>query len=209
MSLIDLACAAGVGWEYGVSLWDLLLVLQFPWCMQYRFMLNRATARSDCLDIYGTPADCRYIGYPSETHRNTLRPRQNGRHFPEDIFKWIFFNENVRISIMISLKFVPKGPINNIPALVQTMAWRRSGAKPLYELMVFSLLTHMCFTRPQWVKPKYLEISFANALLLSCQFVLKFCTIFETIPQLKWMFWTNEVSWDLSSSCVLERYPKL
>ena len=33
------------------------------------------------------------------------------------IFKWIFLNENVRISIKISLKFVFKGPINNNPAL--------------------------------------------------------------------------------------------
>ena len=49
---------------------------------------------------------------------NALRPRQNGRHFPDDIFKCIFINENVWISIKISLKFVPKGPINNIPALV-------------------------------------------------------------------------------------------
>ena len=47
---------------------------------------------------------------------NTLRPRQNGPHFPDDIFKCIFLNENVWISIRISLKFVPKGPINNIPA---------------------------------------------------------------------------------------------
>ena len=49
---------------------------------------------------------------------NTLRPRQNGRHFPDDIFKWIFLNENLSILIDISLKFVPNGPINNIPALV-------------------------------------------------------------------------------------------
>ena len=49
---------------------------------------------------------------------NTLRPRQNGRHFPDDIFKWKFLNENVWISIKISLKFVPKGQINNIPSLV-------------------------------------------------------------------------------------------
>ena len=61
---------------------------------------------------------------------NTLRPRQHGRRFAYDTFKRIFLNENVRISIMISLKFVPKGPINNIPALVQIMAWRRSGDKP-------------------------------------------------------------------------------
>ena len=56
---------------------------------------------------------------------NTLRPRQNGRHFPDDILKWIFLNENVWISINISLKFVPRGPINNITTLVQVMAWRR------------------------------------------------------------------------------------
>ena len=40
------------------------------------------------------------------------------------------------ISIKISLKFVPKGPISNIPALVQIMAWRRSGDKPLSESMM-------------------------------------------------------------------------
>ena len=28
---------------------------------------------------------------------NTLRPRQNGRHFADDIFKCIFLNENERI----------------------------------------------------------------------------------------------------------------
>ena len=64
---------------------------------------------------------------------NTLRPRQDGRHFPDNIFKRIFLNENVRVSIKISLKFVPKVPINTIPALVQIMAWRRPGDKPLSE----------------------------------------------------------------------------
>ena len=83
---------------------------------------------------------------------NTLRPRQNGRHFPDDIFKRIFLNENVWISLKISLKFVPKGPINNIPALVQIMAWRRPGDKPLSEAKLVSFLTHKCVTRPQWVK---------------------------------------------------------
>ena len=85
-------------------------------------------------------------------HLNTLRPRQNGRHFADDTFKCIFLNETFRISIKISLKFVPKGPINNIPALVQIMAWRRSGDKPLSEPMMVSLPTHIWVTRPQWVK---------------------------------------------------------
>ena len=56
---------------------------------------------------------------------STLRPGENGRHFTDDIFKCIFINENVWIPIKISLKFVPKGPINNMPALVQIMASRR------------------------------------------------------------------------------------
>ena len=42
---------------------------------------------------------------------NTLRPRQNGRHFADDFFKCIFLYENVWFSINISLKFFPKGPI--------------------------------------------------------------------------------------------------
>ena len=82
---------------------------------------------------------------------NTLRPRQNGRHFADDIFKCIFLNENVWIQIEISLKFVPKGPINNNPSLVQIMAWCRSGDKPLSEPMINSLMTHIWVTRPQWV----------------------------------------------------------
>ena len=54
----------------------------------------------------------------------------------DDIFKCIFLNENVRISIQISLKFVPKGPIDNKSALVQVIAWCRTGDKPLPEAMM-------------------------------------------------------------------------
>ena len=82
---------------------------------------------------------------------NSLRPTPNRRHFADDIFKCISENENELISPRISLKFVPKVRINNIPALVQIMAWRRPGDKPLSEPMMVSLLTHICVTRPQWV----------------------------------------------------------
>ena len=68
-----------------------------------------------------------------------------------DIFKCIFFNENLWISIKISLNFIPMGPVNNIPALVQIKAWRRSGEQPLSEPMVVRLPTYICVTRPQWV----------------------------------------------------------
>ena len=88
---------------------------------------------------------------------NTLRPRKNGRRFADNTFKRIFLNENVWISLKISLKFVPKGSIINIPALVQIMAWRHSGDKPLSEPMMVSLPTHICVTRPQWVNRDYFK----------------------------------------------------
>ena len=83
---------------------------------------------------------------------NKGRPRPNERYFADDIFKCIFLNENVWIPIKISLKFVPSGPINNIPAMVQIMAWCRPGDKPLSEQMLVSLLTHICVAGPQCVK---------------------------------------------------------
>ena len=40
--------------------------------------------------------------------------------FSDDIFKCIFLNENIKILIKISLSFVLKDPINNIPAIIWT-----------------------------------------------------------------------------------------
>ena len=68
-------------------------------------------------------------------------------HFQMHFLEWKCVN-----LIKFSLNFVPKGQVNNIPILVQIMAWHRSGDKPLSELMMVSLLTHICVTRPQWLK---------------------------------------------------------
>ena len=54
----------------------------------------------------------------------------------DDNFKPILFNENYRIPIRILLKFVPRSPIDNKPTLVQVMACRLTGDKPLPELML-------------------------------------------------------------------------
>ena len=70
--------------------------------------------------------DCFDIAPDLHKWLSTFRPKQIGRHFADDIFKRIFLNENVEISIKISPRFVPRDPINNIPALVQVMACRRS-----------------------------------------------------------------------------------
>ena len=100
-----------------------------------------------------------------------------GRDKMDAIFQTPFSNryswmKNVWIVNKISLKFVPNVPINNIPALVQIMAWRRSGDKLLSEPMMDSLLTHICVTRPQWV----------NNMLRSKQNGRHFADIFKWIP---------------------------
>ena len=135
---------------------------------------------------------------------NTLRPRQNGLHFPDDIFKWIFVNENGRISINISLKFVPRVPINNIPALVQIMAWRRPGDKSLSEQMLVILLTHTCVIRLQWVNQKNMASSLTESECLGPNWIQK-CHIisyqlknflcYYAIIKSEWVIKYNSLSW--------------
>ena len=84
------------------------------------------------------------IDYGSTKKVNKLRPRRNGRNFPDDIFKCIFLDAKCRYKLRLRVhKVCSSGPVNNIPALVQIMAWHRPGAMPLFELMTVSLLTHM------------------------------------------------------------------
>ena len=65
-----------------------------------------------------------------------LSLEQNGHHFTDDIFKCIFMNEKLCISIRISVKFVPKDLFDNKSALVQVMAWHWTGNMPLLETML-------------------------------------------------------------------------
>ena len=102
---------------------------------------------------------------------NTLRPKQNCRNFPDDIFKCIFFNENIRISIEMSLKFVPVVPINNTPALVQILAWRQAGDKSLSKPMMVSLLTHLWVTLPQWVDTNFARTSYITTAPRDCLYI--------------------------------------
>ena len=128
---------------------------------------------------------------------NSLRPIQNGRQFPDDIFECIFLTENVIISIKISLKFVPKGSINNIPTLVQIMAWRRPGDKPLSEPMTVRLSTHICVTRPQWVNPLHYKL-LLFIVMLTCKSSITY--IFTLIKIINFPF---------SPACIHKSYPQV
>ena len=135
----------------------------FLWCLYFKVLLSVwlfsffRYNMSLCLILIYNPGIINFLSLDLllDCLVNTLRPRQDGRHFPDDIFKYIYLNENARISLKKSLKFVPKVQINNIPAFVQIMAWRRPGDKPLSEPMMVSLPTHICVTRPQWVNGKH------------------------------------------------------
>ena len=150
------------------------LVQVMAWCRQATcHYLSQCWPRS--LSPYG-------VTRPQWVKR--LRPRQNGRCCPDNIFRCIFLNGNVWIPIMISLKFVPKYPIINIPALVQIMAWRRSGDKPLSDSMMTNLLMHICVTRLQWVntnekKTHITKETKANKMLRSIAEQFEGCLVYQ------------------------------
>ena len=112
----------------------------------------------------------------------------------------MFLSEDVWISFKVSLKFVPTGPINNIPALVPIMAWRRSGDKPLSEPMIVSLLKHICVVRPGWVKIDMRESCWCNATGPSFNAMY---IVYSTSVALRWlhMFMMASEITDNSSVC--------
>ena len=71
---------------------------------------------------------------------NTWRLRQDGRHFADG---WHF-------QMHFSFKYIPWALIDHKPSLVQIMGCRRTGNKPLCELIMswHSLLTHIWVTWP-------------------------------------------------------------
>ena len=102
-------------------------------------------------------------------------------------FQCIFFNENVLISIKISLQFVPQGPIDDISALAQIMAWRRPGDKPLSEPLMVRLPTHTCVTLPHWVKEfsgEYIYILKAQCVNISNTLISSISTFIVDIRRL-------------------------
>ena len=102
-----------------------------------------------------------------------------------DNFKSIFLNENDKILIWCSLKFVPGSPIYNETAFVQVMAWHRTGDKPLPEPMLTQFTdAYICGTRGRWVK---------SSLTLFKPLIYNLLTI-KTINALAGTFGVNEVS---------------
>ena len=74
-------------------------------------------------------------------------PGQNVRHFADDVFRSILWMKKIGVLIIIVLKYVPYGPIDNSPAWVYIMVWRRIGDKTYLNQCSPDSLTHICGTR--------------------------------------------------------------
>ena len=115
---------------------------------------------------------------------NTLRPIQNDGHFLGNNFTCNLLNENVWITINISLKFVPKCQIQTIPALVQIMAWCRTGHKPLPE----AVMTWFTGTRRQIsnIRPTYTPNFNVSRLVLQFRFPSYWCQALSRVWRCSW-----------------------
>ena len=120
---------------------NLIEILTFS-CTKMQLKVSSAKWRPFCLglNVLNTVLQIRW-------HYQHIESKTKWPPFCRQLFQMHFLNKNAWISINISLKFVPEGQINNIPALVQIMAWHQPGSNPLSEPTMLSLLMHI-YTRP-------------------------------------------------------------
>ena len=129
----------------------------------FDLLLNKRLSKQSRRWWFGTPSHSlwRYCNEPNtdpyvsrSVNQHTVRPQIKWSPICRRYFK-IEICENRCISIRISRNCVLNAPINNKPALVQIMDWRRAGDKPFIILSNdygwFSFLRHACVTRPRWV----------------------------------------------------------
>ena len=145
---------------------------------------------------------------------DSFRPWQHGWNFADKILNCIFLNGNIWIFIKISVKFVSKGTMNNIPAFAQIMAcqWQRSYwciymSLGLNELKALIYSSYQHYEWPTWwtillrVWCYQSNIPFAHEL--SC--VLGPCV--QEVPAMKQILWWNcQTFWLI---CYLEGKAKL
>ena len=124
-------------WWSRESYWRYSFVLQVTVWVTTRFCSSWLVMRS-LMDRSSSTISCTVPSdlQPWQVWLLTHPTEQNGRHDADDIFNWISMNEKSCNLIQFSLRSDPKGQINNKSALVQVMAWHRTGDQPLYEPML-------------------------------------------------------------------------
>ena len=104
-----------------------------------------------CVTPLGRPRSVYKFGDCCSNPFNTLKLRQNGRHFPDIIFKCIFLMKMYEFRLGF-LRFVPKVPINNIPSLVQIMTWRQPNPfKVITQTSLISKNSESKWPKQRWI----------------------------------------------------------
>ena len=141
-----------------------------------------------------------FVWMRSEPHYHllgyTLKPRQDGRHFSDDIVKSIFLYGNYCILIPFPKWCIPKGPIEYKLTFVELMAWRRTCDKLLSEKWWHSFLTHIRVTWPQWVNTLHADLFWGHIQLL-LYFPTKKCpmSLMSFVMDDKGMFILESIPW--------------
>ena len=78
-------------------------------------------------------------------------------------------------------EFCSKVWIDNIPTLIQIIAWRHPGDEALFEPMVFSYLTHICVTWPEWVKPELGKKAYMCRDMVLVYVVTHICATYHSV----------------------------
>ena len=117
-----------------------LIISEFSWHLLSSGQFHRKCSKKSFLDV-----SLKIINWLISPW--TKWPPSSGRHFQMHFLEWKCINFDYYLTEICS-----QGPNQQIPALVQIMAWRLPGNKPLSEPMMVSFLTHICVTRPQCVK---------------------------------------------------------
>ena len=120
---------------------DMVLDLLFPW---------RSRDRMLAFVLIASAGTCHFFLFMICLGRclmlNTVTPDQNYRHFADGFSKCILSSGKFDVLFPMSPKFAPWGPIDSSPTLVQAMAWRWTGGKPLIEPMVIK------FNDAKWLR---------------------------------------------------------
>ena len=98
---------------------------------------------------------------------NTFGWRKSWHQSADEILKCFFINEKYHIFIQISLRFIPKGPINNMPSMVQIMPWRHSDDNQLSDDSVVYWYIYIWNTQPWRIHTLWTDDAHYNGVIMS------------------------------------------
>ena len=142
-----------VRWQLLYQGWGRIRFIKYKYKYKYifpEFQIQIHRQKSDQTQIQIQIPLIKY----KERNTNTQWGRDKIAAILQMTYQNLLYCKKIVLFIQISLKIVSKGPIYNKHTLMQIMAWRWVGNKPLSDQWWPGLLMHKCITRPKWVNVK-------------------------------------------------------